>query len=143
MVTCPHRGCGIHIFFVQIFISSNQLIVIDIGQLSIVIVWLLVDPPNVPLTHYGKWEVTQLVSNMEPEFNLILSWTNSMATEAPEVLTQWSHSIIIAGDPKRVTGSKRKSFMADMYGFKMDGELAGVSSYLRSHSGFEIKQVLA
>ena len=49
-----------------------------------------------------------------------------MATEAPEVSTQWGHSIIIAGDPKKVTGSKRKSFMADMYGFKMDGELAGV-----------------
>ena len=77
------------------------------------------------------------------DLNLILSWTSSTATEAPEALTQWGHSIIIAGDPKKVTGSKRKSFMVDMYGFKMDGELAGVSSYLRSHGGFEIGQVLA
>ena len=66
-----------------------------------------------------------------------------MATEAPEGSTQWGHSIIIAEDPKKVTGSKRKSFMVDMYSFEMDGELAGVSSYFRSHSGFEIEQVLA
>ena len=105
--------------------------------------WSLEDPPAVPLIHYGKQEVTKLVSNLEIEFNLILSWTSSTATEAPEVLTQWGHSIIIAGDPKKVTGSKRKGFMADMYGFKTDGELAGVSSYLRSHGGFEIEQVLA
>ena len=66
-----------------------------------------------------------------------------MATEAPEALTQWSHNIIIAWDTRRATGSKRKSFMADMYGFKMDGELAGVSSYLMSHGGFEIEQVFS
>ena len=68
---------------------------------------------------------------------------SSTATEAPEASTQWGHNIIIAGDPRRVTGSKRKSFMADMYGFEMDGELAGVSSYLRSHGGFEIEQVFS
>ena len=66
-----------------------------------------------------------------------------MGTEALEALTQWVQNIIIAGDPRKVTGSKRKSFMADMYSFKMDGELAGVSSYLRSHGGFEIEQVIA
>ena len=70
-----------------------------------------------------------------------------MTTEAPEALTQWGHNIIIAGDPRRVTGSKRKSFIADMYSFKMDGELAGelagVSSYFRSHGGFEIEQVFS
>ena len=92
----------------------------------IVIVWLLVDPLDIPLIHYGKWEFTQLVFNMEPEFNLILRWMSSTATEAPEASTQWGHSIIIAGDPKKVTGSKRKSVMADMYDFEMDGELTGV-----------------
>ena len=61
--------------------------------------------------------------------------------EAPEASTQWGHSITIVGNPKKVTSSKRKSFMADMYGFGTDGELAGVCNYLRSHGGFEIKQV--
>ena len=31
--------------------------------------------------------------------------------------------------------------MADMHGFETEGELAGVCNYLRSHGGFEIKQV--
>ena len=35
--------------------------------------------------------------------------------EAPEASTQWGHSITIVGNPKKVTGSKRKSFMVDMY----------------------------
>ena len=60
--------------------------------------------------------------------------------EAPEASTQWGHSITIVGNPKQVTGSKRKSFMVDMYGFETDGELAGVCNYLRSHGGFEIEQ---
>ena len=52
------------------------------------------------------------------------------------------YSITIAGDPKRVAGSKRKGFMADMYGFATDGELAAVGNYLRTHGGYEIEQVL-
>ena len=57
-----------------------------------------------------------------------------MVTEAPEALTQWGHNIVIAGDPRKVTGSKRKSFMVDMYSFEMDGEWVGVPSYLISPS---------
>ena len=103
--------------------------------------WSLVDPPDVSLVHYWKWEVAQLVSSMEPKFKIILRWMGTTPAEAPEASTQWGHSITIVGNPKKVTGSKRKSFMVDMYGFETDGELAGVCNYLRSHGGFEIKQV--
>ena len=105
--------------------------------------WSLVDQPIVPLIHYRKREIIKLISNLETEFNFILNWMSSTATEAPEALTQWGHNIFIAGDPRRVTDSKRKSFMVDMYGFEMDGKLAGVSSYLRSQGGFEIEQVFS
>ena len=144
MVPCPHWWCGVLVyFFVQFLISNDRSIVIDIGRLFIVTLWLLVDPPTVPLIHYGKREVIKLISNLETEFYFILNWMSSVATEAPEASTQWGCNIIIAGDPRRVTGSTRKSFMADMYNFEIDEELAGVSSYLRSHEGFEIEQVFS
>ena len=104
--------------------------------------WSLVDPPNVPLVHYGKREVTELISSMEPEFKLILRWTGSVPAEAPGVSTQWGHSISVVGNPKRITGSRRKSFMADMYSFETDRELAAVCNYLRTHGGYEFEQVL-
>ena len=78
---------------------------------------------------------------MEPKFKIVLKWMDTTQVEAPEASTQWGHSIAIVGNPKKVTGSKRKSFMVDMYGFGTDGELAGVCNYLRSHGGFEIQQV--
>ena len=85
--------------------------------------------------------MAQLVSSMEPEFKIILKWMDTTPAEAPEASTQWGHSIAIVGNPKKVTGSKRKSFMVDMYRFETDGELDGIHNYLRSHGGFEIKQV--
>ena len=78
---------------------------------------------------------------MEPEYRLILKWTGPALSEVPGGSSQWGHSIVIAGDPKRVGGSKWKSFMADMYGFTTDGELAYVCNYLRTHGGYEIEQV--
>ena len=144
MVTCQHWWCGVLVYlFVQFLISSDRLIIIDIGRLFIITLWSLVDLPTVPLVHYRKKEVIKLISNLETEFNFILHWTSSVATEAPEASPHWGRNIVIAGDPRRVTGSKRKSFMADMYGFETDGELAGVSSYLRSRGGFEIEQVFS
>ena len=102
---------------------------------------MLVDPPDVPLVHYGKREVIEHISSMEPEFKLILRWMGSTSVEAPGASTQWGHSITISGNPKRITGSRRKSFMANMYGFETDGELAAVCNYLRTHGGYEIEQV--
>ena len=54
---------------------------------------------------------------------------------------QWGHNIKVVGVPRRESGSKRKSFMADTFGFANDGELQGVISYLRSHGGFKLEQV--
>ena len=79
---------------------------------------------------------------MEPEFKFILRWTGPASAEAPGASTQWGHSITIFGNPKRITGSRRKSFMAGMYGFETDGELAAVCNYLRNHGSYEIEQVL-
>ena len=104
--------------------------------------WSLVDPPAVPLIHYGKREVRKYISSMEPEYRIILQWTGPALSEVPGGSSQWGHSIMVAGDPKKVGGSKRKSFMADMYGFLTDGELANVCNYLKTHGGYEIEQVL-
>ena len=131
-----------HIYiFCQIF-YFKQLVDYNTNRpIAIMYFWLLADPPDVPLIHYGKREVIKLISSMEPEFKLILRWMGSASAEAPGVSTQWGHSISIFGNPKRITGSRRKSFMADMYGFETDGELAAVCNYLRTHGGYEIEQV--
>ena len=45
------------------------------------------------------------------------------------------------GDPKRQSGSKVKSLIADSFGFASNGELHNVSGYLKSHGGFELEMV--
>ena len=74
-------------------------------SIAIIYCWSLADPPDVPLVHYGKREVLDHISNMEPEFKLILRWMGSSSAEAPGASTQWGHSISISGSPKRITGS--------------------------------------
>ena len=45
------------------------------------------------------------------------------------------------GDPKRQSGSKVKSLIADSFSFASNGELHNVSGYLKSHGGFELEMV--
>ena len=78
---------------------------------------------------------------MEGEYNAILDWRSSTSSVPPGATTQWGSSIVISGQAKRIHGSKRKSFMADMYGFASDGELQAIKAYLLSHGNFEIEQV--
>ena len=104
-------------------------------------VWSLVDPPALPLIHYGKREVRSVISSMEGEYNAILDWRSSTSSVPPGATTQWGSSIVISGQAKRIHGSKQKSFMADMYGFASDGELQAIKAYLLSHGNFEIEQV--
>ena len=104
-------------------------------------VWSLVDPPALPLVHYGKREVRSVISSMEGEYNAILDWRSSTSSVPPGATTQWGSSIVISGQVKRIHGSKQKSFMADMYGFANDGELQAIKAYLLSHGNFEIEQV--
>ena len=78
---------------------------------------------------------------MEGEYNAILDWRSSTGSVPPGATTQWGSSIVIAREAKRIHGSKRKSFMADMYGFANDGELQAIKAYLLSHGNFEIEQV--
>ena len=78
---------------------------------------------------------------VEPVFKIILRWMGSTPAKTPKASSQWGHNISTVGNPKKITGSRRKSFMANMYSFETDGELAGVCNYLRSHGGFEIEQV--
>ena len=47
----------------------------------------------------------------------------------------------MVGDPKRQSGSKMKSFIADAFGFASNGELHNVQNYLKSHGGFELELV--
>ena len=88
-----------------------------------------------------KREVLAVISSMEGDYNAILDWRSSTGSVPPGATTQWGSSIIIAGEVKRIHGSKRKSFMADMYSFANDGELQAIKAYLLSHGNFEIEQV--
>ena len=118
-----------------------SLVLVYVWSLVLVYVWSLVDPPALPLVHYGKREVLAVISSMEGDYNAILDWRSSTGSVPPGATTQWGSSIIIAREAKRIHGSKRKSFMADMYGFANDGELQAIKAYLLSHGNFEIKQV--
>ena len=118
-----------------------SLVLVYVWSLVLVYVWSLVDPPALPLIYYGKREVLAVISSMEGDYNAILDWRSSTGSVPPGVTMQWGSSIVIAGEVKRIHGSKRKSFMADMYGFANDGELQAIKAYLLSHGNFEIEQV--
>ena len=76
---------------------------------------------------------------MEAAYSQSISWTASADSAVPS--SQWGDNILVVGDPKRQSGSKVKSFIADSFGFASNGELHNVSSYLKSHGGFELEMV--
>ena len=119
----------------------RSLAFVNIWLLAFLNIWLLADPPALPLIHYGKREVLEVISSMEGDYNAVLDWRSSTGSVPPGATTQWGSNIIIAGEVKKIHGSKRKSFMADMYGFANDGELQTIRAYLLSHGNFEIEQV--
>ena len=77
---------------------------------------------------------------MEVEYSIVMTWSTHQSPPS-DSSGQWGHNIKVVGVPQCESGSKRKSFMVDTFGFANDGELQGVISYLRSHGGFELEQV--
>ena len=104
------------------------------------VVWLLVEPQHLELIHFSKKEIQKKIVNLEMEYLQIIGW-NTYATPPTDVSSQWGHNIKIVGEPRKIGGSKIKSFMADTFGFVTNGELSGVSNYPKSHEGFELEQV--
>ena len=76
---------------------------------------------------------------MEAAYSQLITWSASAASAAPS--SQWGDNILVVGDPKRQSGSKVKSLIADSFGFTSNGELDNVSGYLKSHGGFELEMV--
>ena len=120
--------------------SSDQSVAISFWSLVIMYCWSLVDPPLLELIHYGKHEILHKISNMEIEYSALMTWSTHQGPPS-ESSGQWGHNIKVVGVPRHESGSKRKSFMADTFGFANDGELQGIISYLRSHGEFELEQV--
>ena len=77
---------------------------------------------------------------MEMEYSQYITWLTHSAPPSDST-SQWGHSIKIVGDPRKPSGSKAKSFIADMFGFASNGELASVTNYLKIHGGFKLEQV--
>ena len=77
---------------------------------------------------------------MEVEYSALMTWSPHQAPPS-ESSSQWGDNIKIVGVPQRESGSRKKSFIADMFGFATDGELHNITCYLRSHGGFELEQV--
>ena len=77
---------------------------------------------------------------MEVEYAVLMTWDPHQAPPL-DSSSQWGHNIKIVGLPQRESGSRKKSYIADMFGFTTDGELHNVTNYLRSHRGFELEQV--
>ena len=125
---------------VYILFSSDRSVAIGFWSLVIMYCRSLVDPPLLELVHYGKREILRKISNMEVEYSVVMTWSTHQGPPS-DSSSQSGHNIKVVGVPWRESGSKRKSFMADTFGFANDGELWGIISYLRSHGGFELEQV--
>ena len=77
---------------------------------------------------------------MEVEYSMLMTWSTHQELPS-EPSSQWGENIKVVGVPQKVSGSRKKSFLADMFGFSSDGELHTITSFLRSHGGFELEQV--
>ena len=104
-------------------------------------IWSLcfIVPPALDLVHIGKREIRQRIDSMEAAYSQLITWSASAASAAPS--SQWGDNILVVGDPKRQSGSKVRSFIADSFGFASNGELHNVSTYLKTHGGFELEMV--
>ena len=96
-------------------------------------------PPALELVHIGKKEIRQPIDSMEAAYSQPITWSASADSAVPS--SQWGDNILVVGDPKRQSGSKVKSFIADSFGFTSNGELHNVSNYLKTHGGFELEMV--
>ena len=95
--------------------------------------------PALELVHIGKKEIQQRIDSMEAAYSQPITWSASANSAVPS--SQWGDNILVVGDPKRQSGSKVKSLIADSFGFASNGELHNVSGYLKSHGGFELQMV--
>ena len=104
------------------------------------LVTYFVVPPALELVHIGKGEIWQQINSMEAAYSQLINWSPSAAVPTSSS-SQWGDNILVVGDPKRQSGSKVKSLIADSFGFASNGELHNVSGYLKSHGGFELEMV--
>ena len=77
---------------------------------------------------------------MEVKYSDLMTWSPHKAPPS-DASGQWGHNIKVVGLPRRESGTKKKSLLADMFGFTLDGELSNVANYLRSHGSFKLEQV--
>ena len=96
-------------------------------------------PPALELVHIGKKEIQQRIDSMEAAHSQPITWSASADSAVPS--SQWGDNILVVRDPKRQSGSKVKSLIADSFGFAWNWELHNVSGYLKSHGGFELQMV--
>ena len=99
-------------------------------------------PPALELIHFGKGEIRQRIDSMEAAYSQLIDWSPSAAVPASSS-SQWGDNILVVGDPKRQSGSKVKSLIADSFGFTSNGELHNVSGYLKSYGGYELEMVVS
>ena len=108
-------------------------------MLVIISVWSLVEPPHLELVHYGKQKIWHKIENMEVEYSVLMTWSPQQAPPSDST-SQWGHNIKVVGLPQKEFRTKR-SFIVDMFGFALNGELNNMTNYLRSHGSFELEQV--
>ena len=111
------------------------------GRLLYNRIWSLcfIVPPALELIHIGKEEIRQRIDSMEAAYSQLITW--SASADSAVLSSQWGDNNLVVGDPKRQSGSKVKSFIADSFGFASNGELHNVSNYLKTHGGFELEMV--
>ena len=97
-------------------------------------------PPALELIHFGKGEIWERIDSMEAAYSQLIDWSPSAAVPASSS-SQWGDNILVVGDPKRQSGSRVKSLIADSFGFTSNGELHNMSGYLKLDGGYELEMV--
>ena len=120
---------------------SGRLRLTVSGRLLYNRIWSIcfIVPPALELVHIGKEEIRRRIDSMEAAYSQLITWSASADSAVPS--SQWGDNILVVGDPKRQSGSKVKSFIADSFSFASNGELHNVSNYLKTHGGFELEMV--
>ena len=142
LVTC-HSKCLVACYVNLVACHSKCLVACYVNLVachSKSLVAFFIVPPAVELIHFGKGEIWQQIDSMEAAYSQLIDWSPSPTVPASSS-SQWGHNILVVGDPKRQSGSKVKSLIADSFGFASNGELHNVSGYLKSHGGYELEMV--
>ena len=102
---------------------------------------------EIPLKHYGKWELLRKIVNMEAKYDVPMEFDpglfpESSAAVGPDVQHGlWDYGMEVAGNTKKYQKKQTPTLEAGMYGFTGGEELIAVKGYLYAHGAYQLVAV--